>query len=142
MIREAEKKDYKKIYELGEILHDNFQSLYNLEEIRKNDYLHILVSEKDSKITGYLMYTKLDDIIDIIDIIVEEEYRNQKFATRLFDEMITTSKPKDRFYLEVRVDNVAAIKLYEKFGFQTIYTRKKYYGDKDAFVMERVNENE
>ena len=39
-------------------------------------------------------------------------------------------------------DNDVAINLYEKFGFKIIHTRKKYYGKKDAYVMERVIENE
>ena len=52
------------------------------------------------------------------------------------------SSPKMIFLLEVAVDNDVAINLYEKFGFKIIHTRKKYYGKKDAYVMERVIENE
>ena len=39
--------------------------------------------------------------------------------------------------LEVRVSNVAAISLYEKFGFKSIGVRKKYYQDnnEDALIM-------
>ena len=56
--------------------------------------------------------------------------------------MITSSTPKMTFLLEVAVDNDVAIKLYEKFGFKIIHTRKKYYGKKDAYVMERADVNE
>ena len=39
--------------------------------------------------------------------------------------------------LEVRVSNVPAIKLYEKYGFQSLGTRKGYYQDnnEDALIM-------
>lgn len=39
--------------------------------------------------------------------------------------------------LEVRESNIAAISLYDKFGFSTIGTRKKYYQDnnEDALIM-------
>ena len=32
--------------------------------------------------------------------------------------------------------------IYQKFGFKVIHTRKKYYGKKDAYVMEREAVNE
>ena len=142
MIREIKRSDYEKIYQLGSELHENFRCLYHLEEVLKNDYFKILVYEKDSTVLAFLMYTLLEGTIDIVDLIVDKNFRRQHIATFLMDELITKSHVGDKLYLEVRVDNEAAITLYEKFGFQVIHTRKKYYGDKDAYVMERVNENE
>ena len=40
--------------------------------------------------------------------------------------------------LEVRESNISAIKLYEKVGFEEINRRKKYYGNEDAIIMERI----
>jgi ribosomal-protein-alanine N-acetyltransferase len=42
--------------------------------------------------------------------------------------------------LEVRIDNTAARKLYEEFGFEVIGTRRGYYdqGRVDALVMRRA----
>lgn len=38
--------------------------------------------------------------------------------------------------LEVKEENLPAINLYKKYGFQTIGTRKKYYDNKfDAYIM-------
>ena len=39
--------------------------------------------------------------------------------------------------LEVKVDNINAIKLYEKFDFKVIHTRRGYYNGVDALIMER-----
>ena len=88
------------------------------------------------------MYTDLDGMIDIMDIVVDNSYRRQKIGSLLMDEMITNSKEDSKFYLEVNVKNEPAIQMYEKFGFKKIHTRKKYYGEEDALIMERTNENE
>ena len=82
------------------------------------------------------------DSVDILDIYVDKEYRQQKIASLLIDYMISMADPKTSFLLEVAVDNLPAISLYEKFGFKVIHTRKKYYGQKDAYVMEREALNE
>lgn len=38
--------------------------------------------------------------------------------------------------LEVSTQNIIAIHLYEKYGFQSLGTRKKYYNNKfDAYIM-------
>ena len=64
MIREIEEKDYEKIYELGKELHENFKSIYPLEKIMENDYIHILVFTSENEILGFLTYTELQDTVD------------------------------------------------------------------------------
>lgn len=142
MIREIENKDYEKIYELGKELHENFKSLYPLDKITQTDYIHLLVYEKNEEIVGFLTYTELHNTVDILDLVVDAHHRRKKIATALIDYMITNINPTSTIYLEVSVENQAAIDLYEKFGFVKIHTRKKYYGTEDAYVMERVSENE
>lgn len=142
MIREVCVQDYEKIYELGSALQEDFKTLWNLEELLQHDYFKLIVFVLDGEVAGFLMYTVIDTMVDVMNLVVDKKYRRKHIATRLLDYLFTSSKPEDKFYLEVRVDNQAALSLYEKFGFQRIHTRKKYYGDTDAFVMERVNENE
>ncbi len=141
MIREVCENDYESIYKLGLELQENFKSLWNLEEMLTHDYFRILVYVQDAQVVGFLMYTVLDHMIDIVNLVVQAEYRKRHVATYLLDQLFTISNLSDKFYLEVRVDNNPAISLYEKFGFKIIHTRKKYYGDVDAYIMERVNEN-
>ena len=44
-----------------------------------------------------------------------------------------------RMLLEVRVSNVAAMKLYLERGFSGLYARPRYYPDgEDALVMEKI----
>jgi len=142
MIRDYEEKDFEEIYSLGTKLHSDFRSTVNLSELYNKSYFYTLVYEQDSKVVGFLMYTDLQQTIDIIDIIVEETYRNKKIASCLIDYMISRAKADTVFYLEVAVDNQKAINLYDKFGFDIIHTRKNYYGEKDAYVMERRDNHE
>lgn len=137
MIREAEIKDFKIIYILGEEVQKNFKKKFNLENLIEESYFHILVYEENGKVVGFIIYTLLEKTVDIVELVVHSDYRNKKIATNLLDAMITNSNVDTTFFLEVAVDNFIAIKLYEKFGFETIYTRQKYYGQKDAYVMER-----
>ena len=58
---------------------------------------------------------------------------------KILDEIIKMLKEKhlERVYLEVRTDNVPALRLYESRGFMRIGIRKRYYypENKDAYTM-------
>jgi ribosomal-protein-alanine N-acetyltransferase len=68
--------------------------------------------------------------------------RRKGVATRLLEASITQafSEGAVRAFLEVRSKNLAAIRLYEKFGFVSQLVRKKYYADDgdDALVMTKA----
>ncbi len=138
MIRKVEEKDLESIYKLGTTLHVNYRIITNLNEILKNNINHIYVYEQDNKIIGFIHYTKLYNSVDLVDIVVKEQYQNQKIGTNLIDYMITNLECNDRIYLEVNTNNQKALNLYQKFGFKIINIRKNYYGIDDAYVMERV----
>lgn len=142
MIEQAVAKDYEQIYQLGNLLHENFENKYNFQELQKESYFHLLVYKENDQVLGFLSYVKLLETVDILDIVVDEQNRHQKIATNLIDYMISGLNENDAILLEVGTENQIAISLYEKFGFKIIHTRKKYYGKKDAYVMERVVNNE
>jgi ribosomal-protein-alanine N-acetyltransferase len=138
MIRFFKKSDIDQIYELGEKLSPNFKKTNDLKEILKDKYTKILVDEEENKVVAFLMYTDLKETMDIIDIYVDENYRNQKIASCLIDYMISEADSSLKIItLEVRKNNKPAINLYEKFGFEIINTRKNYYENEDAYLMGR-----
>ena len=138
MIREAISNDLESIYNLGSLLHPNYRIINNLKDLLNNNIHHLFVYELDNKIVGFIHYTKLYNSVDLVDIVVEEKYQNQKIGTNLIDYIITNLEINDRIYLEVNTNNQKAINLYQKFGFKIINIRKNYYGIDDAYVMERV----
>jgi len=142
MIREMLPKDYSEIIQLGSLLHPDYSVVNNPEEQKKNAFFHCYVYEENKKLIGFLSFTKIIDNIDIIDIVVNPDYRRKKIATFLLDYMITNTQKEDKIFLEVRVSNTAAINLYKKMNFEIISTRKNYYNNEDAYVMERWMEDE
>ena len=70
-----------------------------------------------------------------LSITVLREYWGQGIGAHLMEMMIKHSREKgiDVVSLEVRADNLRAIALYEKFGFETIGVYKKFFKISDVF---------
>ena len=121
--------DYKKrtIYEYAKDLSENEINKINNyveNEVPKllNNYSNIVV---DNKIVGCLLLTPKDDGILLDEIYLEEEYRNKGIGTNIIKEVISNN---DIIYLWVYKENVQAISLYKKLGFNVIEeTESRYY---------------
>ena len=139
MIRKLQEKDIEEINALGNLLSPNFAKTTHLEEIEEDKYTKVLVYEEEGMIKGFLMYTELEDTVDILDIIVKEEYRRHNIASCLIDSMMSNIQESVKLVtLEVRKENIPAIELYKKFGFEIVTTRKNYYqNQEDAYLMGR-----
>lgn len=137
MVSNYSLEDINKINELGKQLNLNFKKLFHIEKINPTE--KILVFKERHIIKGFLHYNINYETVEILNIIVDKEYRNNKIATLLLDNLITII-PKDikNIILEVREDNIPAIELYKKFNFEQINIRKNYYNGKNAIVMERT----
>lgn len=82
-----------------------------------------------------LVYSEIYDRLEIDYIYVLEEYRKNGIASKLLDYLF--SKYNYECSLEVRCDNIAAINLYKKYGFDIVSIRKNYYGNIDGYLMIR-----
>lgn len=80
---------------------------------------------------GFIAFVQVADFADVYDIEVRAECRRQGYGRSLMQLFLDEMKSRGvvDVTLEVRVDNVAAIALYEKFGFERLSIRKKYYND-------------
>jgi len=136
MIRKAKVKDISQIYELGELVNSNFKNLFDVEKILKETYPIIYVIEKNRKIIAFLHIISLYENVDIVNIVVDLNHRKKGNAKLLLDFMLSEiDKNVELITLEVAADNIAAIKLYENFGFKVINKRNGYYNGKDAYLM-------
>ena len=90
-------------------------------------------------LVAYLIVSRYVDAWHIMNVAVHPEYRRQGVASRLLDELfeLTIGDPRRGYTLEVRVSNVTAIALYERFGFEPSGVRRGYYTDnrEDALIM-------
>lgn len=139
MIRYANIYDIPRINELGELLNDNFNHTYQLNEMLSDGLSKVLVYEKSDKVVGFIIATDLKETCDILSLVVDPDYRNQMIASNLLDYLISELDENLKLItLEVASKNYPALNLYEKFGFEIVNVRKNYYanGD-DAYLMAR-----
>ncbi|MCE5265900.1 MAG: ribosomal protein S18-alanine N-acetyltransferase [Deltaproteobacteria bacterium] len=88
---------------------------------------------------GYVIFWRVVDEIHLHNLAVRPEFRRCGIASRLLDRVIREGQPEGvrLMTLEVRRSNIAAQKLYERFGFSVRGVRRGYYTDtgEDALVM-------
>ena len=95
-----------------------------------------LVARDEEKIVGYIGIEKILDEVHIINMAVDPGYRDKGVGKRLMQHVLNDEEV---FFLEVRVSNETAKKIYERYGFKVINTRKEYYADgEDALIMRRI----
>lgn len=121
------------IKEYNDIEYLNTLSSYN---ITLNPFNKILVYIEDNNILGFIDYSKMYENMEINYIYVIEQYRNKGIASKLLEYIIDNNDFLN-ITLEVNINNINAIKLYEKYNFKTVSIRKGYYNGVDAYLMER-----
>ena len=79
-----------------------------------------------------------------MNIVVRKAFRHQGIGQTLLDELISLTKQAglDKMHLEVNCNNLPAINLYEKNGFQKVGVRPKYYNKTDDAILMDKNLNE
>ena len=91
------------------------------------------------KVVGYICGNYLLDEGHILNVTVHPDFRKQGIASLLIHEMIRLLKEEGcrTIFLEVRISNEAALRMYEKAGFIRLATRTAYYTlpTEDAVIM-------
>lgn len=109
-----------------------------LKEELQNDSSIYIISKIEQEIIGFAgIWLSVDDA-HITNIVVKKSYRNMGIGSKLLEELIKLTKKNDKqsLTLEVNTNNIYAQKLYTKYNFKILGTRKKYYnGIEDAFIM-------
>jgi ribosomal-protein-alanine N-acetyltransferase len=106
------------------------------ESVFREDEHKYLVAKEDKKVVGYIGVEKIEGETHIINMAVRPDHRGKGIGKKLMEKVLNK---KDVFFLEVRVSNLPALGLYEKYGFKKVGLRKKYYADnnEDAYIMRR-----
>ena len=114
---------------------------YNMfyTDICENDITEYIIAEIDGVHVGYGGMWIILDEAHITNICTHPNFRRRGIASMLLSKLmsIAASKGADRMTLEVRVSNVAAMKLYESMGFHVCGKRNCYYSDngEDAYIL-------
>lgn len=95
--------------------------------------------EKQPVVRGYAGFWYDGDDAEIMTIGVGRQFQRQGIAASLMEALIARAREQgaQRMLLEVRVDNIPALALYERFGFARMGLRKRYYQPEgiDAYTM-------
>jgi len=90
------------------------------------------------QLAGFLCSWLIAGELQIQNLVTHSALRRKGIAVRLLEHAITRSCSAglNAVWLEVRISNVPAITLYERFGFIACGRRKGYYPDgEDAMIM-------
>ena len=132
--------------QMAKIEAENFTKPWSYKTL----YYEVILNQKsyfygafiDDFLVGYLGFWQMDDNIDIINVAVCKKHQQEGIGSLLFehlDEIINDLNVKT-ISLEVRVNNIAALKLYEKNDFIILRKIKNYYPDTgdDAYFMQKI----
>lgn len=108
-------------------------------EINSKVAKYYTAKNESGEILGYAGSWHIVDEAHITTIAVHPSFKRQHIADCLIVKLLGDCYNEFIKYitLEVRVSNIPAIKLYEKYGFKSLGTRKGYYQDnnEDALIM-------
>lgn len=107
-----------------------------------NDFSHLFAQEIDGKIVGYACVRIMYEEAQICNVAVVPEHRRKGIATELLSTLAAFAKERgcERAELEVNVENLPAVELYRKCGYQEEGIRKNFYrktryASRDAYTM-------
>lgn len=106
----------------------------------KNENTKYIVLKENNNILGFAGIWITPDTVELNNIVIKKDSRGKGYSKVLLEKLIEISKETSReiFTLEVSEENVVAINLYKKYGFENVGLRKKYYkGKYDAILMSK-----
>lgn len=126
--------------EIQSVLISDFDDFWNSETLKnelKNNNSYYIVAKINNSIVGFAGIKTVLDEADIMNIVTKKDSRNSGIGSALFSSIINYAKSNNvkKITLEVNENNVPAIKLYKKFGFEQIAKREKYYNGTDTAII-------
>lgn len=122
---------------------DNFDKFWSIN-ILKHDFednnSQYIVAKMNNEIVGFAGIKIILDEADIMNIAVKIDKRKSGIGSMLLERLLEIAKVSNctSITLEVNENNLSAIHLYEKYHFERIGLRKKYYNNTDnAILMKR-----
>ena len=106
-------------------------------EFERKDFFGFAAT-MDENIVGYICGTSLFEEGELPKVAVKKECRGLGIGGKLVDRLLVEMREKgvEKIFLEVRVSNSSALKLYLGKGFEKLRERKRYYPDgEDALEL-------
>ena len=108
-------------------------------EVTDNPAARCWVAEVDGRVVGMMVLWMIVDEVHIATLATHPEFRRRGIAKQLLVEALENAYTEGAraAFLEVRAGNVSAGRMYQKFGFEEVGRRERYYKDnnEDAILM-------
>ena len=137
-VREWTAEDVGEIAEIESVCFSDPWSEDVLRSSFGNPLYKSVLIEENGRILAYALESVLFEVAEVAIVAVAPEMRRRGFGRRLMEALIDEAAKRgaQKLFLEVRVSNFAAQRLYEDVGFSVLNVRKRYYADgEDALVM-------
>jgi [ribosomal protein S18]-alanine N-acetyltransferase len=109
------------------------------QEIETNRMAHYIVARGGDEVVGFAGMWLMVDQAHITTFAVDPEWRRKGIGARMVLALLRMSETLGarNATLEVRLSNLPARRLYERFGFRPVGVRPRYYTDngEDALIM-------
>jgi ribosomal-protein-alanine N-acetyltransferase len=127
---------------LKDILITDFDDFWNYDILKtelESKNSRYIVAKNNTEIVGFAGIKIVMEQADIMNIVTKKSFRNYGVASSLLKKLIDICKTLNvsSIMLEVNEENLPAICLYKKFGFETLSIRKNYYGTNSAIIMKK-----
>jgi len=136
--------DLDDVMEIEQVAHSHPWSKNSFIDALANYYDAWVLRLESGELVGYFVQMTVLDESHLLTIAVETSMQRRGVGAYLLQQLIDQSSQKQMrvVLLEVRMSNLAAIKLYESLGFTQIGRRKNYYQvtsqtREDALILQR-----
>ena len=139
-IEEMTFEDYEKIKDNLKEEFDEFWSASILKSELESENSKYIVAKENENVVGFAGIILLPDNAEITNIVTKKSERKKGIGSLLLEKLIEMAKneKKENISLEVNENNISARNLYEKYKFEIVGMRKKYYsGKENAIIMTR-----
>lgn len=144
-LRNASKEDIPQVHSIEKKVYPAPWSKRFFHRVLNMGNSFFMIAEKEPEIIGYTIGTieksgrsnDLKKAGHILNIAIKPEYQRKGIGTSLLKEVEKRFTDRNAYiaYLEVRISNLKAQKMYKQMGYKYLETVKNYYDNEDAIVM-------
>lgn len=142
LVRQANSSDFDSIVKISKEVYDTicnkFYFNWPTEQISQElQQVETLIIKEEGAVLSFLCFRDLIDVFEISVLATQPSSQKKNLQSGLIIYLqAIAAKRRASLVLEVHCENIKAISLYKKLGFEFIRVRKQYYRDNaDALIM-------
>jgi len=113
-----------------------------IRDLQSRETAYSYVLEGNNEIIAYSVCWYYQRELHIGNLAVKRMHHRKGIGSKLLSYILEQFEDWAIIFLEVRESNIAAQKLYKKFGFRNLYRRRSYYTNgEDALIMVKSKED-